>query len=640
MTYQKIARNGIHQHDDWDEVHQNMIEVQEKQRVQKKSLPISDPGDSDEVEADTFARKVMSGDGAKISGSALVIQRKEDKGGVNLAPPPNDGPDKATLEANFQAFKEWKLNDIRAKHKRQTAKNKKSHEEKKFIEDAAEFEQDMKPNNTDNFWGEAQYNEALKKRRFLRGYEDYLNTKITETQGLATTQVNNALNELNNFEPTLQELINTTSADLNKRQGKIGQLSDAMADLVREKETMVQDIRELEQEEGQADTSVGFDGQYMSAVSAYGDLIAFLRQNADAVTERKDEFQRYLDDIHARQQAINDVNVQLQSATDASVVKNLYENVLPEKLKALSDAIAGAEIAMQKKIVVPNSDETLTGMENTAISAETVVKENAKAERETLLMNADQQMKIIAAITMEEGAMREEATKDGLRDIAWVYKNRIKSYGFAGAVGGSSAYNNRFAAWGYDDTKPDGYVAPAKYKKEGKNYVARASAYKSFESYLFGVTDPQPITYTLSEDHKRRALDVLDFVVRDVMGSKSDQKNPFSTFKNQGYYNDLRNSDKWWYLGRQFVFLWLKGEIPWEEFNSRMVIVGEIVGMRTFLYDADAIESYLKRIGKLPQSSEDVPDIDVELKNPREGAYWQDVTSVKIQGMDIPVTRY
>lgn len=76
MDHQRINRNATHRHDDWDEVHQQLIEVQEKNAVQKKSLAISNPGDADEKEADEVARKVTGGESAQVHGTGGTINRK------------------------------------------------------------------------------------------------------------------------------------------------------------------------------------------------------------------------------------------------------------------------------------------------------------------------------------------------------------------------------------------------------------------------------------------------------------------------------------------------------------------------------------------------------------------------------------
>ncbi|HTE30018.1 MAG TPA: DUF4157 domain-containing protein, partial [Chryseolinea sp.] len=76
-NFQKNNPVGIHrQHDDWDEVHNQMLEVQRKGLLQKKSLAVSDPGDADEKEADEVARKVAGGESAMIHGSGGAINRK------------------------------------------------------------------------------------------------------------------------------------------------------------------------------------------------------------------------------------------------------------------------------------------------------------------------------------------------------------------------------------------------------------------------------------------------------------------------------------------------------------------------------------------------------------------------------------
>jgi len=73
MNQQRIKTGGkSNQHDDWDEVHNQMLEVQ------KKSQTISDPGDEQEKEADDVARKVTSGGNAQVSatpGSSVQRQR-------------------------------------------------------------------------------------------------------------------------------------------------------------------------------------------------------------------------------------------------------------------------------------------------------------------------------------------------------------------------------------------------------------------------------------------------------------------------------------------------------------------------------------------------------------------------------------
>ncbi len=73
---EKNTKSGIHrQHDDWDEVHNQMLEVQQKALIQKKSLALSVPGDTDEKEADEVARKVAGGESAQIHGSGGTINR-------------------------------------------------------------------------------------------------------------------------------------------------------------------------------------------------------------------------------------------------------------------------------------------------------------------------------------------------------------------------------------------------------------------------------------------------------------------------------------------------------------------------------------------------------------------------------------
>jgi hypothetical protein len=73
MEHQKTGQhtNQIHrQHDDWDEVHNQLL------AIQKKSLEVSDPNDADEKEADNVARKVVDGQSAEIHGTGGTINRK------------------------------------------------------------------------------------------------------------------------------------------------------------------------------------------------------------------------------------------------------------------------------------------------------------------------------------------------------------------------------------------------------------------------------------------------------------------------------------------------------------------------------------------------------------------------------------
>ncbi|HTF06440.1 MAG TPA: DUF4157 domain-containing protein [Bacteroidia bacterium] len=70
------AKEDSRHHDDWDEVHNQLLEVQQQEKVQKKSLATSEPGDSDEKEADEVARKVMGGASAMIHGTGGTINRK------------------------------------------------------------------------------------------------------------------------------------------------------------------------------------------------------------------------------------------------------------------------------------------------------------------------------------------------------------------------------------------------------------------------------------------------------------------------------------------------------------------------------------------------------------------------------------
>ncbi|HET6991059.1 MAG TPA: DUF4157 domain-containing protein [Bacteroidia bacterium] len=74
MNYEKnsIRNNSLHhrQHDDWDEVHNQLL------AIQKKSLEVSNPNDADEQEADEVARKVSDGESAQIHGTGGAINRK------------------------------------------------------------------------------------------------------------------------------------------------------------------------------------------------------------------------------------------------------------------------------------------------------------------------------------------------------------------------------------------------------------------------------------------------------------------------------------------------------------------------------------------------------------------------------------
>ncbi len=63
-------------YDDWDEVHNQMLEVQQKGLIQKKSLPVSDPEDTEEQEADTIARKIVNGESATVHETGGAIGRK------------------------------------------------------------------------------------------------------------------------------------------------------------------------------------------------------------------------------------------------------------------------------------------------------------------------------------------------------------------------------------------------------------------------------------------------------------------------------------------------------------------------------------------------------------------------------------
>jgi len=86
MKHEPTNHPHIHrQHDDWDEVHNQMLEVQQKGLIQKKSLAVSEPGDADEKEADEVARKVAGGESATIHGTGGTINRKGE-GGAEVTP--------------------------------------------------------------------------------------------------------------------------------------------------------------------------------------------------------------------------------------------------------------------------------------------------------------------------------------------------------------------------------------------------------------------------------------------------------------------------------------------------------------------------------------------------------------------------
>lgn len=76
MEHQKTNSNSQRQNDDWDEVHNQLLNVQQAQQIQKKSLTVSAPGDPDEKEADEVARKVLSGESAEVHGIGGAINRK------------------------------------------------------------------------------------------------------------------------------------------------------------------------------------------------------------------------------------------------------------------------------------------------------------------------------------------------------------------------------------------------------------------------------------------------------------------------------------------------------------------------------------------------------------------------------------
>lgn len=74
-TNTRPGRNDAQQ-DDWDAVHQQLIQVQETQRIQKKSLSVSQPGDADEQEADEIARKVSAGESMTVHQNGGAVNRK------------------------------------------------------------------------------------------------------------------------------------------------------------------------------------------------------------------------------------------------------------------------------------------------------------------------------------------------------------------------------------------------------------------------------------------------------------------------------------------------------------------------------------------------------------------------------------
>ncbi|HTF04970.1 MAG TPA: DUF4157 domain-containing protein [Bacteroidia bacterium] len=83
QTRDRIQRKRDQEH--WEEVHNQMLGVQQGERVQKKSLEISNPGDTDEKEADEVARKVMSGESAEVHGTGGTVSRKGE-GNVEATP--------------------------------------------------------------------------------------------------------------------------------------------------------------------------------------------------------------------------------------------------------------------------------------------------------------------------------------------------------------------------------------------------------------------------------------------------------------------------------------------------------------------------------------------------------------------------
>ncbi len=62
----------------WNEVHEQLQEFQASERVQKKSLTISNSGDAGELEAEQVSRKIMSGESVEIHGAGSTVNRKSE----------------------------------------------------------------------------------------------------------------------------------------------------------------------------------------------------------------------------------------------------------------------------------------------------------------------------------------------------------------------------------------------------------------------------------------------------------------------------------------------------------------------------------------------------------------------------------
>lgn len=192
------------------------------------------------------------------------------------------------------------------------------------------------------------------------------------------------------------------------------------------------------------------------------------------------------------------------------------------------------------------------------------------------------------------------------RDVAWIYLNLIKKYGFTSGMNKSSAFKSKndwykvyMIELGYgDDYKDD---APSKSTerwmkvKDGSTERTANSLeeYRTKNEYFRGSSVGK--------------LNAMKTFIEDTV-LKKQSTNPYKGWLGQGYYQDLNNrtNEDHWDQVRQYYILFTEGKVK----GTYIKVLGS--GRKaTFIFDREKILQFFKdNPSKLPKDRSKIKKLD------------------------------
>ena len=382
-----------------------------------------------------------------------------------------------------------------------------------------------------------------------------------------------------------------TLNDLKKVEDEIKKI-DARKIEVQGELIVLQDNAQQEEEKRKS-----FSSQYDSVIEKYKKIAALLEQNKSHWEKYDIGVEGLMDDPKIELDDLESITGELQKdlTPDQSIKK--FDEALMKFPKALTDfetAVSDAYTKLASFIGAPVSQEEIDLKFEELSGATEPVEKSFGEEKESLqvlthdpLSLTEKQIKILTATTLAESGYG----RVDMKDIAWVYRNRIVADGFDPGrdwlgMRGSSAYqfkHDNYKLWLTalgDDTyrdhpARDGWVIdlPNGKRRQAKTVGEFVDQNKGFRQHTLPKVEI-----------------VYKFVKETVLPGPVPEE--LRGFKRQGYWRDMQLDKFEWWIARRYLYLWKTGVV-----DGRYMHVVGTGSDTTFLFNGGAIETYFNNLG-------------------------------------------